>query len=164
MKPAQSSRCVGDRRGDRLIHFMGNGGRELSHRRYAVRMRQLDLHLTVAPVDFACFCFCPLALGDIAAHVPYVYGLPGFRIVDPKDRIEDRNGISGLEMAKTHLSRPGTLLQHRRPEDLSHELTVRGEYPVDTAPRPRFFPAVESDHFQPGLVQVDSRLSTEVGN
>src|ERR1700726_485183 len=110
MKPAQSSLGVGDRRGDRLIHLMGDRGRELSHGRNAVRVRQLHLHLTVTPVVFACFCFCPLALGDIAAHVPYVYGLPGFRIVDPKDRIADRDRISGLEMAETHLSRPETLL------------------------------------------------------
>jgi hypothetical protein len=35
---------------------------------------------------------------------------------------------------------------------------------MNSVPRPRFFPAVESDHFQPGLVQVDRRPSTEVGN
>jgi hypothetical protein len=35
---------------------------------------------------------------------------------------------------------------------------------VNSAPLPRFLPAVESDHFQPGLVEVDRRASVEVGN
>ena len=115
-------------------------------------------------VVFACFSFRPLAFGDIAAHVTDVHGLSGLRIVDPKARVEDRDRIAGLEMAETHLSRPGTLLEHRRPEDLIHKLPVLGENVVNSAPLPRFLPAVESDHFHPGLVEVDRRASAKVGN
>src|SRR5207237_8878790 len=117
---------------DRLIHFMGDGGSELSHGWDAVRMRQLRLHLTVAPVVFVSRRFRPLAFSDIAAHDPDVHGPRGLRIVEPKGRIEDRDRSSGLEMAETHLSRPGALLQHRGPKDLIHEMTVLGEHVVNS--------------------------------
>ena len=119
-------------------------------------MRQLHLHLMVPLVVFACFCFRPLAFGDIAAHVADVHRLPGFRIVDPKARVEDRDRIAGLEVAETHLSRPGTLLKHRRPEDLIHKLPVLGKHVVNSASLLRFLPAVKSDHFH-SFEQVNSK-------
>src|ERR1700677_148467 len=97
---------------------MGYRGREVSDGRDAVRMRQLHLHFMVAPVVCARFSFRPLAFGDIATHVTDVHRLPGLRIVDAKARVEDRERIAGLEMTETHLSRPGALLKHRRPQDL----------------------------------------------
>src|ERR1700735_2893848 len=111
---------------------MGDRGGELSHSRDAVRMRELQLHLMVAPVVFARFCFRPLALGDVTANVSNAHGLPGLRIVDPKARIEDWDRIAGLEVAETHLSQPGTLLQHRWPKDLIHKLSVLGENVVNS--------------------------------
>ena len=65
IQPAQRRLGVGDRRGDRLVHFMGDRGGELPHRRDAVGMRQLHLHLAVAPLALARFGFRPLALGQI---------------------------------------------------------------------------------------------------
>src|SRR4030088_39524 len=82
-------------------------------RRQGARARaQRELHLGIEEALFASaqLLFRPLAVGDIAAHVPDANRLPGLRIVDPKGRIEDRDRISGLEMAEMHLSRPGTLL------------------------------------------------------
>ena len=43
-QPAQSGIGVGDRGGDRLVHLMGDRGRELSHHCDAVRVRQLRLY------------------------------------------------------------------------------------------------------------------------
>jgi hypothetical protein len=40
-------------------------GGELPHCCDAVRVRQLHLRLAVAPLAFARFCFCPLALGQV---------------------------------------------------------------------------------------------------
>ena len=82
------------------------------------------------------FLFCSLALGDIAANVSNVHGLSGRRIVDPKGLIEDRNGVSGLEMAKTQLARPGTLLEHRRPEPLGGEGPPALDDGLGLLPRP----------------------------
>ncbi len=44
-KPAQSGVCVGDRRGERLVDFMGNRGCQLPHRRDAIDVRELHLRL-----------------------------------------------------------------------------------------------------------------------
>ena len=64
-QPAQRRLGVGDRSGDRLVHFMGDRRRELPHRLDAVGVRQLHLCLTVAPLALASFGFRPLALGQI---------------------------------------------------------------------------------------------------
>src|ERR1700722_1169423 len=164
IEPAETGFGVGYDTGERLIHFVGDGGCQLAqcrHPRYAC-----ELHLRIHEALFAGaqLLFRALALGDIAAHIPDSHRLPGHGIVDPIGRIVDRDRISGLEMAQTHLAGPETLLQHRRPEDGIHELTVFGEYVVKSAPRPRFFHAVQSYHFQPGLVHVVRRPSFEVGD
>ena len=44
-KPAQSGIGIGDRSGDRLTHLMRDGGRELPHRRDAIRVCELHLRL-----------------------------------------------------------------------------------------------------------------------
>src|SRR5208282_3418070 len=64
-QPAQSGMGIGDRRGNRLVHFMGDRGRELPYRSDAVRVRQFHLHLAVAPLALARLCFSLLALGQI---------------------------------------------------------------------------------------------------
>jgi hypothetical protein len=89
---------------------MGDRGRQLPHRRDAISVCERHLGVEEPLFAGAQLLFRALAVGDIAAHIPDVQRLPGLRIVDPKGRIEDRNRISGLEMAVTHLSRPGTLL------------------------------------------------------
>jgi hypothetical protein len=54
-EPAQTRAGIGDDRGDRLIDFMSNRGRELPHRCDAIRVCQLHLELAVAPLAFAHF-------------------------------------------------------------------------------------------------------------
>src|SRR6478735_3062516 len=54
----QRSLRVCDCRGDRLLHFMRDRGRELTHGGNAVRVRQLHLHVPQR-------LFCPLALGNV---------------------------------------------------------------------------------------------------
>ena len=44
-EPTQPRLGVQDRSSDRLVHFMGDRGRKLPHRRDAVRVRQLHLRL-----------------------------------------------------------------------------------------------------------------------
>lgn len=56
---------VGNRRCDRLIDFMGNGSRQLSHRRDAVRARQLHLCFVVTPLAPSEIFLCLLALSQI---------------------------------------------------------------------------------------------------
>src|SRR5258705_12968704 len=52
--PAQGGLRVCDCRWDRLVHFMGDRGRQLAHRRDAVGVRQRHLRLAIlpGPVDF----------------------------------------------------------------------------------------------------------------
>src|SRR5713101_5722809 len=44
---------------------MGDRGRQLAHRRYAVGVREFQLHLTVSMLAFASFCLHSLALSQI---------------------------------------------------------------------------------------------------
>src|ERR1700730_12086547 len=49
-----------DCRCNRLVHFMGDRGRQLAHRRDAVGVRELQLRLAVSLLVFASFClYCP---------------------------------------------------------------------------------------------------------
>ena len=64
-QPAQTGMGIGHRRGDRLVHFMGDRGRELPHRRDAVGVRELGLYLAISPFALARFGFGPFALGQI---------------------------------------------------------------------------------------------------
>src|SRR5882672_3267392 len=164
VQPAQTGLRVGNDAGERLIHFMADGSCQFAQSRHARYVREFHLGFEETLFAGAQLLFRPLALADIATHVPDIYRLASLRVVDPKGRIVDRDWISGLEMAETHLPRPGTLLQHRRPEDGVHERTVLGEHVVKSPPRFRFFQAVQSDHFQAGFVQIDRRPSFEVGN
>ena len=50
---------------ERLVDLMGDRGRELPHGRDAVGVRQLHLHLAVAPLALAGFLLRALALGQI---------------------------------------------------------------------------------------------------
>src|SRR3984957_18026455 len=65
IEPAQSSLCVGFDRGERLIQFVGDRGRQLAHRRDAVGVGEFQLRLTVSMLVFASFCLNPLALSQI---------------------------------------------------------------------------------------------------
>src|SRR5215831_15886202 len=61
VQPAQRGRGIVDRCCDRLIDFMGNRGRQLSHRRDPVRMCQLDPDLSISLLAFPCRLFGFLA-------------------------------------------------------------------------------------------------------
>src|SRR6516225_243954 len=64
-QPAQRGSGIVDRCCDRLVDFMGNRGRELPHRRDAIRMRQLHLCLVVAPLALAQAFLGTFAFGQI---------------------------------------------------------------------------------------------------
>jgi hypothetical protein len=64
-EPAQTGLGVGDDGGERLVHFMGDRGHQLAHRRDAVGVREFQLRLTVSLLVFASFCLNPLALSQI---------------------------------------------------------------------------------------------------
>ena len=60
-KPAQASIGVGDRRGNRLIHFVRQGGGQLSHGGHPVDVREVRLRLAQSLALF----LRPLAFGDV---------------------------------------------------------------------------------------------------
>ncbi len=64
-EPAQSGVGVGDHRGNRLVDFMGNRGRQLPHRRDAIGVRERHLRFAVSPLALAQVLLRLLALGQI---------------------------------------------------------------------------------------------------
>ena len=64
-QPAQAGLGIGDRRGDRLIDLVGDGGGQLAHGRDAVGVRKLHLHLAEPPLALARLGFHSLALGQV---------------------------------------------------------------------------------------------------
>jgi len=70
---------------------MRDRGRELPHRRDAARVRQLHLHLAIAPFALACFCLGPLAILDVGAHAIPLHD--GARIVAEGRRAGQESAI-----------------------------------------------------------------------
>ncbi|MNL01015.1 hypothetical protein D3C87_1214680 [compost metagenome] len=64
-QPAQPGLGVGHRRRNRLVDLVRDRRRQLSHGRHPVGVRQLGLHLAVAPLALAHALFGLLALGQV---------------------------------------------------------------------------------------------------
>src|SRR5258706_221236 len=63
--PAQGSLRVCDCRCDRLVHFVGDRGRQLARRRDAIGVRELQLNLAISPFAFASLCLRALSVCQI---------------------------------------------------------------------------------------------------
>src|ERR1700704_4726160 len=129
---------------------MRDGGAELAYRRQSGDACELSLGSPQRLLG-------AFAMGNVAADVSDVYGLPGLWIIDPECRIQHRDSLASLEVAKPNFSRRGSFFHHRWPQYLVHEWSIFGKHVVQSPSHLSLFPVVEPNHVQSSLVQIDRR-------